>query len=117
MPRTRLAVAVFFYAFFYAFSYASFALAQPFDVDADASTKAGVPDAAASAAPLPNWPRSPAEPSATTSSSAAPRPDPGPGLKERGGRAGRGNPASGVLLVIVIVAALGWYVVKRIKRF
>jgi hypothetical protein len=114
MPRTRLAVAVFFYT--------SFALAQPFKVDPNAptdasaaATEAGAP-AADAAAPAPAWPRMP-EPSATTTSSSAPRPDPGPGLRERGGRTRRANPASGVLLVLVIVAALGWYVVKRFRRY
>jgi hypothetical protein len=38
-------------------------------------------------------------------------------MRERGGRTRRANPASGVLLVIVLVAALGWYVMKRIRRF
>lgn len=111
MPRTRLAIALFFYA--------SFAFAQPFKVEPDAASdaaaiEAGAPDAAPPPAPV--WPRAP-EPSATTTSSSGPRPDPGPGLRERGGRTRRANPASGVLLVIVIVAALGWYVVKRMRRF
>jgi hypothetical protein len=117
MPRTRLAVAVFFFASLaFALLFSSpMALAQPFKAEPDASTaaEAGAPDAAL---PAPAWPRAP-EPSATTTSSSAPRPDPGPGLRERGGRTRRANPASGVLLVIVIVAALGWYVVKRIRRF
>ena len=110
MPRTRLAVAVFFYT--------SFAVAQPLKVDPDASTsEAGA--AADAAVPAPVWPRAP-EPTptttTTTSSSSGPRPDPGPGLRERGGRTRRGNPASGVLFALVIVAALVWYVVKRIRR-
>lgn len=129
MPRTRLAVAVFFYT--------SFALAQPLKVDPDASTQAsmhgstdastGVSTGASTAeagvsadaggVPAPVWPRAP-EPAtkATASSSSGPRPDPGPGLRERGGRTRRANPATGVLFALVIVAALVWYVVKRIRR-
>jgi hypothetical protein len=107
--RTRVALAVFLYA--------SGALAQPFKEAPDAAVDAAASTAAsASAVPPPVWPRAP-EPSATTSSSSAPRPDPGPGLRERGGRTRRANPASGVVLVFIIVAALGWYVVKRIRRF
>jgi len=109
MARTRLALLFFFIA--------STAFAQPFKVEPDAASDAApAASASASAAPLPAWPRAP-EPSATTSSSSTPRPDPGPGMRERGGRTRRGNPASGVLLVVVIVAALGWYVMKRIRRF
>lgn len=114
MPRTRIALAVFFYT--------TFALAQPFKVEPDAAADAGTSEAGAApadaAVPAPVWPREPApSATATTSSSSGPRPDPGPGLRERGGRTRRANPASGVLLVIIIVVGLGWYVVKRLRRF
>jgi hypothetical protein len=109
MPRTRFAVALFFYA--------SFAFAQPFKVEptgaTDASTDASPADAST---PAPVWPRAP-EPTATTSSSSGPRPDPGPGLRERGGRTRRANPASGILLVLLLAGAVGWYVKKRLRRF
>lgn len=123
MPRTRLGVAVVSVIAVVATTfYTSLALAQPFKVEADAANT-GVTDAAPreapspadAAVPAPVWPRAP-EPSATTSSSSGPRPDPGPGLRERGGRTRRSNPAGGVLLVFVIVGALGYYVMKRIRR-
>lgn len=46
-----------------------------------------------------------------------PRPDPGPSMKERGARTRRANPASGVLFVAVLVGAMGYWVLKRFKRY
>jgi hypothetical protein len=39
-----------------------------------------------------------------------------PSLRERGGRSRRANPASGVFFVLVLVGALGYWVLKRIRR-
>lgn len=39
-----------------------------------------------------------------------------PSLRERGGRNRRANPASGVFFVLVLVGALGYWVLKRIRR-
>jgi hypothetical protein len=40
----------------------------------------------------------------------------GPSLRERGGRTRRASPASGVLFVAIIVGAIGYYVLKRLRR-
>jgi hypothetical protein len=50
--------------------------------------------------------------------SSGPRPPPGPAFKERGGRRSRGaSTASGALIVVVIVAAIGHYVWKKVRRY
>ncbi len=72
-------------------------------------------DAAASAAPAPTGPRWPTAPEPSTTS--APKPDPAPGVRERSSRNRRSNPASGALLIFVIVGAIGWYVVKKFRRY
>lgn len=104
MRRTGLAFALLFAT--------SVASAQPVLV-IDAGTDAAAGPAAEPVKPGPRWPTAP-EPSST---STAPRPDPGPGLRERSSHSRRSNPASGALLIFVIVGAIGWYVVKKIRRY
>ena len=41
----------------------------------------------------------------------------GASVRERGGRRSRGaSTASGVLFLVILVGAMGWYVVKRLRR-
>ncbi|MBS2020342.1 MAG: hypothetical protein JST00_46220 [Deltaproteobacteria bacterium] len=74
------------------------------------SAAPAAPSAAPSAAPI--------APLAAPSSTDAPkpRPDPGPSVKERGSRARRSNPASGPLFVAVLIGAMAYYVIKKIRR-
>lgn len=107
MRTSRLALAVFFFST----TVAGVARAQPIVAPAvDASAVDASPEAEK---PGPRWPTAP-EPSTTATT---PRPDPGPGLRERSSRNRRSNPASGALLILVIVGAIGWYVVKKIRRY
>jgi len=107
-------------ALVFALSLAPLAHAQPFAAATDASATAATSASAApadAAPPKPSWPSLP-EPTATTSSSSAPKPDPGPGMRESGGRR-RGNPASGALFAILVVAIIvytvGGYIKKKMR--
>lgn len=85
---------------------------------APAAAQLTYPDASASAtasAPAPAAP-APRAPTPEPSAEAPPRPPPGPALRERGGRTRRASPASGALFLAVLVAAMGYYVWKRLKR-
>jgi hypothetical protein len=71
-------------------------------------------DAGAAAAP-PITPAPLATPS--SSSESAPRPMRGPAVRERGGRRSRGaSAASGALMLFVLIAFMGYYVVKKLRR-
>ncbi len=52
------------------------------------------------------------------SASADPRPARGPAVRERGGRRTRaGSSATGFLMIVVFVALVGYYVLKKIRRY
>ncbi|MBX3187776.1 MAG: hypothetical protein KF819_12205 [Labilithrix sp.] len=72
----------------------------------------------ASAPPPPAPAPSPASaPSASASASSAGAPVRGPAMRERTSRRSRaGSTASGVLFIVILVAAMGWYVIKRLRR-
>ncbi len=47
----------------------------------------------------------------------APRPVRGPSVRERGGRRSRGaSTASGAMMLVMLIGALGYYVIKRVRR-
>lgn len=73
------------------------------------------PSAAVPASPGLVSPASPtpsAAPSATTE-----RPVRGPAVRERGGRRSRaGSAASGAFMVVMLIAFMGYYVVKKLRR-
>jgi len=75
---------------------------------ADAAAEA--PSAAVPASPTPT--PAPAAPSATSE-----RPVRGPAVRERSGRRSRGaSTASGVLMLVMLIAFMGYYVVKKLRR-
>ena len=58
---------------------------------------------------------------ATATPSATPDPPPrpvrGPSVRERGGRRSRGaSTASGALMLVILIAFMGYYVVKKLRR-
>lgn len=80
-------------------------------------------DAAGSPAPAASPPASQAPPPnpmivpTATSSTTNDRPARGPAMRERGGRRARaGGTASGVLFLAILVAAMAWYVIKKLRR-
>ena len=74
---------------------------------------AEAPSARVPASPTPTSPTSPAP--ATTSASE--RPVRGPAVRERSGRRSRGaSTASGVLMLVMLIAFMGYYVVKKLRR-
>lgn len=83
------------------------ASASPRETSSAATAATSAAPSAGPTAPL-------AAPSATDS--PKPRPDPGPSVKERGSRARRSNPASGPLFVAVLIGAMAYYVIKKIRR-
>jgi hypothetical protein len=65
--------------------------------------------------------RVPASPTPMTAPTPAPstseRPPRGPALRERSGRRSRGaSTASGVLMLVMLIAFMGYYVVKKLRR-
>ncbi len=87
----------------------------------------GAPPAAAQGGPSDAEPREPPTalaPLATASpvgpapsASADTRPARGPAVRERGGRRTRaGSSATGFLMIVVFVAFVGYYVLKKIRR-
>jgi len=84
--------------------------------DAASSVPSASSGPAASSASAPAAPLAPAIAPTSTASSETPRPPPGPSVRERGSRTRRGNPASGALFLVVLVGAMGWYVIKRLRR-
>ena len=73
-------------------------------------------DATPAAPPAPP-PLSPMIAPAATSSATNDRPARGPSMRERGGRRSRaGGTASGVLFLVILVGAMAWYVVKKLRR-
>ena len=84
-----------------------------------AAAQGGPGDDAGSGTPVPLPSANPmVVPTASgTSTARGERPARGAAVRERGGRRSRGgSAASGALVLIVIVAALGTYVVKRLRR-
>src|SRR4051812_11990907 len=78
----------------------------------DASSTAPV----ATSAPPPN-PMVVPTATATATTPSNDRPARGPALRERAGRRSRGgSAASGALFVVILVGAIGYYVVKRLRR-
>jgi hypothetical protein len=56
-------------------------------------------------------------PTATASSTTNDKPARGPAVRERGGRRSRaGSSASGFLFLAILVGAMGYYVVKKLRR-
>jgi len=72
---------------------------------------AASPSAASSAPPPAPAPATSATPEKTE------RPARGPAVRERGGRRSRGaSAASGALFLVILIGAMGYYVVKRLRR-
>jgi hypothetical protein len=75
-----------------------------------------VEDAAAEI-PSARVPASPAPTTAPAPASSSERPVRGPALRERSGRRSRGaSTASGVLMLVMLIAFMGYYVVKKLRR-
>lgn len=76
-----------------------------------------IDDAAAPTATAPATPAPPATATATSTPDPPPRPARGPSVRERGGRRSRGaSAASGALMLFILIAFMGYYVVKRLRR-
>lgn len=59
----------------------------------------------------------PAPAPAPTATEETPRPARGPSVRERGGRRSRGaSTASGALMLFILVGAIGYYVIKKLRR-
>ena len=59
----------------------------------------------------------PTSPAPSQSSQAPDRPVRGPAVRERGGRRSRGaSTASGALMLTILIGAMAYYVIKRIRR-
>lgn len=76
-----------------------------------------VPLTASAQGPVEDAAASPVAPAPTTTSSAPERAVRGPAVRERGGRRSRaGSTASGVLMLTILIGAMGYYVMKRLRR-
>ncbi len=81
---------------------------------ADASADSSV--ATASSTPTPTSTSTP-PPSASAIPEPPPRPVRGPAVRERAGRRSRGaSAASGALMLFMLIAFMGYYVVKKLRR-
>lgn len=82
---------------------------------APSESASAAPPPVASSAPAPPT-SAPVAPAAAPTETSKPRPDPGPSVKERGSRARRTNPASGPLFLAVLIGAMAYYVIKKIRK-
>jgi hypothetical protein len=81
------------------------------------ATPSASTSAAGSSAPPQPAPLIPPPSDDAGASDPPPRPVRSPSVRERSGRRSRGaSTASGVLFLVILVGAMGWYVVKRLRR-
>ena len=86
-------------------------------VGSPAAYAQGPVEDAAAEAPSARVPASPPPTTAPTPSTTSERPVRGPAVRERSGRRSRGaSTASGVLMLVMLIAFMGYYVVKKLRR-